>query len=53
LQQDRGLNTRIAHDLLSNASRVGEVGDLKEFAIDKGNAAFDHNKTILDKEKLS
>jgi len=32
LNQDRGVNSRVAHDLISNASKAGEYGDLKDFA---------------------
>ena len=52
LQQD-GLNSRVAYDLVSNASRVaGDVANMKDVAL-KGNDTYEHRNTILDQGKLS
>lgn len=48
LAQGSGVNTRVAHDLVSNASRANEVADQRDFQ-----NAQDNKNTNLNKDQLS
>jgi hypothetical protein len=55
LEQDRGINSRVAHDLISNASRqitgtAEKVANLSDFD-DINN--YVHTKTMLSTDKLN
>jgi hypothetical protein len=49
LAQGQGVNVRVAHELVSNASKAMEIADQREFQ----NASHDHKHTLLNKEKLN
>ena len=51
LAEEHGVNTRVAHDLVSNASKANEVAEIKDFE-SKVEQDYNHKNTYLDKANL-
>lgn len=49
LQQSQGINARNAHDLVSNASRAGDVADLREVAMPE---SYTHKQSLLTQDQI-